>query len=159
MSGDNKMVDSHYTLIKPKKKLRFPKPRTVEDQYDQPIGPMKPSTSEVIKERANKVVSNQYVKGAIDFLKQRSQQVAHEMQESPRREKREHKGGRKPESYDYQSVPVDPFMVGRYSGFGSNTNQEEYTKPRKYKRRKRKVIKEREDNDMYSIPVHLRHLF
>ena len=155
----------HYHMVK-SKKLNFPNPRTEADQYEKPIGPEKPSTLERITGATNRVVNNPYIRGAVGAVRERSAAIAHEMQETPARERREHRGGRRRESYDAPmgggiTMMADPFGVG---GFGQRSapRREYNDTPRKKKKRRRRYARAEPESgmvQMFGILPHMRHLF
>ena len=158
----------HYHMVK-SKKLKFPEPRKEPDQYARPIGPEKPSTLERITGATNRVINNPYVSGAVGAVKKRAGEIAHESRETPARERREHRGGRRRESYDppmggVPQMPSDPFGVGGYGGFmheqRAAPSRGYNDTPRKKKRRRRRYASaEPSGPDMFGIPKGLRHLF
>ena len=152
-------MKGHYQKV-PSTKKTFPEPKATE-QYEGSVGPERPSEMERIKQKLAPVTENRFIKGAISAVAARSAQVAHEIRESPAKERREHRGGRRRESYDmpFPAPPADPFGV---TGFGMPGYREE-REPSPRRRRKRQSnggsSRQPPYPQMFGVPKHMRHLF
>jgi hypothetical protein len=118
----------------------------------------------------DKVRKSPFVKGAIEKVMTRSREVAHEMQESPAKERREHRGGRRAEPYDSPmmhapAMPRDPFGIGNMGGFGAPPRREPAAEPPRKRRKKRKAsaaprrASAHNMMDPSYVPPSMRHMF
>jgi hypothetical protein len=105
--------------------------------------------------------------GVLGWLGTRSRDIAHEMQETPARERREHRGGRRRERYDAPSggvqIPRDPFGVGGFdmAGLGVPGASRRSAPPAPRKRKRRRHYQERSSggSGIMDIPEHMRWMF
>lgn len=155
-------MKGHYQKA-PSVKKTFPEPKATE-HYEKELGPEKPSDMERLKSKLSPITGNRFIQGAITAVSTRSAQVAHEMRESPAKERREHGRGRRGESYDtpFPSPPPDPF--GITAPFVEP--KREYVPRRKPAKRQHRQAPRRTSASrqpqfpqMFGIPKHMRHLF
>lgn len=129
-----------------KKPLTFPKPVANPHAYDKPIGPNRQTRMDKvdnaiskIRGGINNVTSNPQVKGVVDYVKQRSVNVANEMNAPTK------KAGYRKDKYDADNGLPSNDMFG-VSFFGSNNRDEDYDEaPRRKKRRKQRPKPRYED--------------
>ena len=152
----------------PSVKKTFPKPVPTE-QYEHPIGPEKPTEVDRLRGAVSKVTGHPWVQGAYGQLAERSHEIAHEMQESPARERREHRSGTREPHEPLMSGPAfrDPFGVSGYGmGFGPAPEPRAPPRRRKKKRsttrspsRSPPMARGNQFLDPFHIPRHMRHMF
>lgn len=165
-------MKGYYVKDKIEKKLTFPEPKVNPNAYKQPIGPVRPTTKDRVVGAITGVLGHPQVSGAVNWVKERSRQVADEMNESPRQERREHyqpaprRRGRKasqPRQIEYRDspspmMPPDPFGMGL---MGMRDEPEQYQPAPRRRRRKASQPRQSEYSLMEPgyIPPSMRHLF
>lgn len=159
--------ESHYHMVK-SKKLNFPNPRKEADQYEQPIGPPRPTASQrfesdhqIISGAAHRV-KDAAVTGAT-WMQKRGREI---QQEAPRSMPRAPMAGLPRDPFG-MSRAGSPFGGGRMTGpFMDRAGpiHREAPEPRRGKRRRRRSDDDGDDAgtafaNPFHIPKSMRHLF
>lgn len=152
----------------PEKKLTFPEPKMNPNAYKQPIRLVRPTTKDRVAGAITGVLGHPHVSGAVSWVKERSRQVANEMNESPeqermgeqRRRRRKASPARQNEYRESPSSMIPSYPLGM--GFGGMRDEPEPSQPAPRRRRRKASTASQSEYSLMEpgyIPPSMRHLF
>lgn len=164
-------MPDHYKTM-PSTKKTFPEPKRNHEQYEKPIGPVKPTTKERLQEVFNHVTGNPELKKVVGKIQDRGREINEEREPLPHDRKRAPQRfsssmGLGPQTMSMGMPSGDLFGVGNYGGFMIDhmrppARQNDAPKRRKKKRKTASAPAPRRNVPRMAptgIPSHMKWMF